>query len=372
MKKFSVFLVFSVVFIFSIAAQEATPAKNWFIGLGVNGDVYLNDTWKKSDVWTKPAIGGELFVGKWFSSKIGARLNFAAGGIKPFFDLGEPIGLMNFKENYGLARLDLMLNLTNLFRPYSPNRFFNLIPHVGVGGAYAFGGDLKGSGAFDGKDTYTSLLFGGGLMGTFRLSCAVALYLDLKGDLVDAKFDTYKGNHSFNAIASPSIGLLVNLGTCKAAPVEVPAAAEEANNFANQQRTETPPPPPPAPTPAPAPAPAPAPQPVVAPAPYPLNVFFRIGKATIDADQQANVANTAKYMNDNPTTKVKVVGYADKGTGSAALNMRLSEQRAKAVAKMLVDKFKVSSDRIAVDWKGDTEQPFKVAKQNRVAIVMGN
>ena len=368
MKKIGVFLVFSLAFLFSISAQDNTAPKNWFLGIGVNGNVYLNNVWKKSDVWTKPSIGGELFVGKWFSSKVGARLALQGGAATPWFEKTDG-SLYKENEVYALGRLELMVNLTNLFKPYSQDRFFNLIPHIGVGGFYV---NAQNNLFKDyTKDTYMSYAITGGLMGTFRLSCATALYIDLKGDIVDTKFDGDRNaSKLLNGLFSPSVGLMVNLGTCKAAPV-APVATEVVNNFANQQREETPPPPPP-PAPTPAPAPAPAPAPVVAPAPYPLNVFFRIGGTTIAADQQPNVATAAKYMNDNPTTKIKVVGYADKGTGSRALNLRLSEQRAKAVAKMLVDKYKVSSDRIAVDWKGDTEQPFKVAKQNRVAIIMGN
>jgi len=373
MKKISLFLVFSLAFVFSISAQENTPSKNWFVGVGANANVYLyKDAWKESKVLQKPTLGGELFVGKWFSGKFGARLNLAAGSMQSWYD--KAADDFWFKSNFGLARLDLMLDFTNLFRSYSPDRFYSLIPHVGVGGAYAFNpkvGGLKVSPWDNNKDTYASLLFGGGLLNTFRLSRVVSIYVDLKMDVVNSKFDVQPiggSSSKFNGLLSPSIGLVFNLGKAKAAPVVAPVIEEVAPPV--QQQQETPPPPPPAPKPQ--PQPQPQPQPVVAPAPYPYNVFFRIGKSVVDADQQANIANTAKYMNDNPTTKVKIVGYADKGTGSAAVNLKLSEQRAKAVAKVLVDKYKISSDRISVDWKGDTVQPFSVNKQNRVAIILGN
>lgn len=74
-----------------------------------------------------------------------------------------------------------------------------------------------------------------------------------------------------------------------------------------------------------------------------------------------------EWMKSNADYRVDVVGYADKETGSAAVNSRLSAQRAENVRKYMV-KAGIESDRIAVDHKGDTVQPFGVASQNRVVI----
>ena len=38
----------------------------------------------------------------------------------------------------------------------------------------------------------------------------------------------------------------------------------------------------------------------------------------------------------NPARKVVVTGYADKGTGSRAINLRLADQRSKVVAKAII------------------------------------
>lgn len=77
--------------------------------------------------------------------------------------------------------------------------------------------------------------------------------------------------------------------------------------------------------------------------------------------------NLVKFMKENPTKKVSVCGYADKETGTAAINKKLSQERAKAVAEIL-KKEGIAEDRITVDYKGDTVQPFGAADQNRVAI----
>ena len=49
--------------------------------------------------------------------------------------------------------------------------------------------------------------------------------------------------------------------------------------------------------------------------------------------------------------------------------MQLSEKRAKAVAKELIDKYGISSSQITVEWKGCEEQPYSENSWNRVVIM---
>jgi outer membrane protein OmpA-like peptidoglycan-associated protein len=72
-------------------------------------------------------------------------------------------------------------------------------------------------------------------------------------------------------------------------------------------------------------------------------------------------------MKANPNERVKIIAYADRGTGTPAINMALSERRAKAVAAAL-QAHGIAANRIEVEWKGDTEQPYAENDWNRVAI----
>ena len=65
--------------------------------------------------------------------------------------------------------------------------------------------------------------------------------------------------------------------------------------------------------------------------------------------------------------KIVITGYADKKTGNASINDRLSKARSAAVAKALEDKG-IAANRITTDAKGDTIQPFNVNAENRVSI----
>jgi len=66
-------------------------------------------------------------------------------------------------------------------------------------------------------------------------------------------------------------------------------------------------------------------------------IFFEIGKATLSSKDKARVKLLAEAINADKTNGTYVVsGYADKKTGSAKGNQKLSEKRAEAVYNLLV------------------------------------
>ena len=56
----------------------------------------------------------------------------------------------------------------------------------------------------------------------------------------------------------------------------------------------------------------------------PRAVFFQIGKSKIDDYGMVNIQLAAKILKANPDKKYKIAGYADKATGSAKWNQKLS------------------------------------------------
>lgn len=101
------------------------------------------------------------------------------------------------------------------------------------------------------------------------------------------------------------------------------------------------------------------------------HVVFQLAKTNIEPSQEMNVIAVADYMKKYPESKATVVGYADKGTGSREINLRLAEERANIVADQLVNKYGISRDRLEVSWmqNQDTEQPFQINDWNRVVIL---
>ena len=96
-------------------------------------------------------------------------------------------------------------------------------------------------------------------------------------------------------------------------------------------------------------------------------VIFQLGKSTIDASQKPSVAMIAKYMQNHPTSKVLINGYASP-EGNPELNQKLSDARAKAVYDMLVNTYKISPDRLTHKGLGVTDELFDENDWNRVAV----
>jgi outer membrane protein OmpA-like peptidoglycan-associated protein len=88
-------------------------------------------------------------------------------------------------------------------------------------------------------------------------------------------------------------------------------------------------------------------------------VNFELGKATVEQQYFPTIYEVARYLNDNPTKKVIVVGNADV-RGKSKRNEELSRMRADNVANILITNFGVSKDRVKVDYKGSSELLVKL------------
>lgn len=97
------------------------------------------------------------------------------------------------------------------------------------------------------------------------------------------------------------------------------------------------------------------------------DVFFLIGQYGIRDSEKGKIADIVRGMTYNPDVKVAITGHADYQTGSAKRNLYLSRKRAEAVAEALIAAG-IDSSRIAVDYKGASENPYENSQDNRVAI----
>ena len=95
-------------------------------------------------------------------------------------------------------------------------------------------------------------------------------------------------------------------------------------------------------------------------------VYFGQGKTTISPAQLPNVERIATFMKNNKNSKVVIYGYASP-EGNAEVNERIANQRAEAVQKLLVNKYKISADRITAKGKG-VGDAFSEPDWNRVSI----
>lgn len=76
-----------------------------------------------------------------------------------------------------------------------------------------------------------------------------------------------------------------------------------------------------------------------------IDVKFPTGSSRMDAAGEGEVKRLADFMAEYPQTNVEVGGHTD-NVGSASVNRRLSQARADAVRKTLIDKFGIDAGRV--------------------------
>lgn len=72
-------------------------------------------------------------------------------------------------------------------------------------------------------------------------------------------------------------------------------------------------------------------------------------------------------MKENPDAKITLTGYADKGTGSDAINDKVAARRAQTVYNALAAKG-VAKSRMIKKSAGSRVQPYSENGMNRVTI----
>ena len=337
---------------------------NWFIGVGAGANFVVGDNNADADFLNRLTVAPTLQVGKWYNPFIGGRLKLQGGSLHNFINDANSM----IHSKYFAAEVDFLWNLSNYWGKYNENRFYSFIPYLGVG--YGHGWDYKLSDKkYQGKQR--NFTINGGIINKFRLSNRVALDVDLSAMLLKEAFNG-AGTNTYDGLVGASASLVFKLGKgdFSEALLRDQGEIDDLNNQINRLRQENeqlknrPPV-----------------KEIVEKEKIVYKeaeakagsfvsnvVFFRLGSATIDKNQEVSIFNTAKYLQDNPSKKVKVIGYADKKTGTASVNMKLSEKRAKNVANALINKYNIASNRVTVEWKGDTEQPYAENAWNRVAI----
>ncbi|WP_314825175.1 OmpA family protein [Porphyromonas endodontalis] len=320
----------------------------------------------------------QLGLGQWHEPWFATRVQLGGWNMKGF--VMDAAGTNQAYNNlFAVAHYDFMFDVVNYFAKYNAKRVFHLVPYVGLGAGYkhhtttggAFGDVFDATKRVAGATTND---FGGvvdaGVIFKFRLGRRVDL--NLEAQMLATKTNmmgTSWKKQGADLMAFATAGLGFNLGKPEwdvLTPMDW-ALVNDLNGQINNLRAEN------AEL---AKRPASCPEcPEVEPSQttevktvVSNVVYFRIASAKIDQNQYINIYNTARYALEN-NSKIYIVGYADEATGNPSINMTLSERRAKAVVKALVEKYGVSEDMIEVDFKGDTVQPYETNEWNRVVIM---
>jgi len=355
------------------AFKHSGAGDNWFINISGGGQVYdISDNVSGVSFSNRISFMPALAIGKWVNPYWAFRLKGDGLSVNSFYNDNG----FKQKNDYVNVHLDAMWNLANYWGVYSPKKLFNFTPYAGIGWAHRFAlaDDAVGSPSSDYfrgdyKRYSDAFSFNGGIQFGFRLSSRVNLDFDLGvtwiGDYFDRIDRRGENDNIFHALG----GFTFNLGKTTFDAVEPMdyALINDLNgkiNALRQENDQLSKRPVSCPE-----CPQVVPQIIKNEINYVPNVvFFRLNSSKIDANQQISVFNTANFIKET-NQNIKVVGYADKDTGTSKYNLGLSEKRARAVAKELTTKYNVPSNKISIEWKGSDEQPYPKNNWNRVVIM---
>lgn len=309
---------------------------------------------------------GAVSVGGFFPKGVGFRVNVQGWKNKSGYSL--PQSDLTYKFNYVNADLDIMLNLSTMF---SQNQYrkFNVILFGGFGFAASWddtdhknviaANNLGYIPAWIG-DNCLSHSFHAGLQLEYKVAKNWGINLEVGGTNFDDNFNA-KLNSSTDWQVTALAGVTYKFGFRKK-HVSKPAPSYPTETY------QSPAPATPAPTPE---TKKEEPAPVTAPAKKEkknIEVFFTINSATIRSTEESKVAELAQWLKEHPNAKASLTAYADAGTGTADVNMKVSQKRVNSVANMLTNKYGIDRSRIKMDYKGDTVQPYSENDKNRVTI----
>lgn len=343
---------------------------NWFIGAGAGANIYFGDNDVDAKFFRRLTVTPNFQFGTWFNPYSGMRIKLSGGtNIHTFNDNASVMG----RTRYVSAEMNFMWNMTDYLMHYNAERVYSFIPYVGFG--YAYGWDYDKMPIITRHGHVNSATFDAGIINRFRFSDRVALDIEMSGKLMRDVFDQRAGGkRGYDVLGTVSASLVFNIGsksTFTEAVLRNQSEIDELNNRINTQRMEIE-------RLAQRPAVVPEPQVVVKEVvkevkvnEEPVNnvVLFTINKTKVESHQEVNVYNVAKYLRENPDKKVRIVGYTDKATGTAAINERLSRERAQNVADIIIGKYGIDKSRVIINWEGQTNPPFDVTEWNRAVIL---
>lgn len=101
----------------------------------------------------------------------------------------------------------------------------------------------------------------------------------------------------------------------------------------------------------------------------PSTIPFKFNSAVIQDIYEPMVYNIGTFLKENPKARIRIIGYADK-FGPINVNLKISEERANAIAKVLQKEYGIAANRMVIEYVGKEEPYYKNDNNwNRCAIV---
>ena len=348
-------------------AQDGRGALKSYSYVEVQGGVQLTSTDAPMDKLITPTAA--LSFGHFFTPVVGARLHVNAWQAKSGFDDVKQY----YQWKYVTPDVDLMLNLSNLFCAQKTHAL-NVILLGGVGLNYAWDNkelrDMNVAAtrvplAWGIKDGESKNRLSHNLRAGLRLETnpakKIGLSLEVNANSLSDRFNS-KTNDADDWQFTAMLGLSVRFGHKYMGPRYITKVVEVIDTIMVDE-----------------------PQVVKVKKTRPVEkekmeqtkvekaIFYQIRQSDANKAEgtEAAIKEAADLMKSSEDAKITVTGYADKGTGTPAINKKYAKQRADGVAKKLNKEHGIDAKRITIDSKGDTVQPFSENDKNRCVIVTG-
>lgn len=379
MKQKSIISMLTLALAFMGAAQAQAQTTrdsvafqpHWFVQPQVGVGYHVGEA--KFSKLLSPAA--QLSVGRQFSPVFGLRLGAAGWQARNW--QAHPVA--EYKWNFVQANLDATLSLTNLIWGWDADRKWNVYGLAGVGLNIAFKNDdanclaamdesagipaLANHGfakLWDGTQAFAAGRLGGGV--EYALSERVALGLEYNANVLADKWNSKKGkNDNLDWQQNLLVGVKIALGkTRKHILIEEPVVPEPVVEEKPEPVVEK--------------KPEPVvvekkPEPVVIPE-IPeipeVKVYFAASSSRLSPAEAEKLQPVVDYLKQYAEKQVTICGYASTD-GQKAYNQRLSDRRAKAVARWLVDQG-IVAERITAEGKGEMDLGSR--KASRAAAVI--
>lgn len=379
----------------SVSAQSETKPKeeylstineNWFLSAGIGAEFHLFNYSANPSFDVKNNARFNFSAGKWVNPYMAFRATYAYStfnvestyGMNKFILSGET----SAKGGIHSLGLDLMLNLSNMIGGYREDRIYVAKPFLGLEANYTYAKHTS----WDGLYKYFPVL---GINNEFNVSKSISINLEVAaavtnvnmyGESVHAplvwpirtsvgvtyylgrgkarKFRTAVSGDSYTALQIANQTLSSDLDKSKKAASslardkealqgELEALKAQKANVAKtvvEKQVEI----------------------------SPVAIFFGIDKSTVTKEDIARLKYVAEILKEQPDVKFVIEGYADSAIGSKKHNQELSQKRADAVCKVLVEKYGVSSSQLEAVGKGAVNDLFDDITLNRAVITRTN
>ncbi len=352
--------------------------QNWFIQLGVGIDVpFVENQTIEGKGKREITLGFGAGFGHWFSPYLGLRF-WGQGGKFAWNSWPTVNGTNKHTGKYASASFDIMWDMFNSCKGVNPNRVFSIIPFAGLGAAVSWdldkaGGTIHGNNGI--KARTWNFPVSAGILFRFRLHKYVDFNLEARAQFLGDNFNGIAQHWPIDVNTTFMGGFTFNLGGREfqtANPCDYTGKIKELNQQVNtlradlaaEQRRL-------ADVEAQLPCPRyeiPADPDCSKASPMIGVIRFDLNSAKISDDDRILLHNIARWMAANPDIKLNVSGYADKNTGTAAYNKKISARRAQAAYDELVG-CGVAKSRLSLDANGSEIQPYMLENDwNRVVI----